>query len=64
MFSTLFDYSLIIRNCSGRLVSNSARCSDRVNTFGEVQKSFSTNATLFLSSVCDISSMEHLAEIL
>ena len=61
MFSTLFDYSLIIRNCGGRLVSNGARCSDRVNTFGEGQQSFST---LFLSSVCDISSMEHLAEIL
>ena len=51
MFSTLFNYSLIIGNCGGRLVSNSARCPDRVNTFGEVQKAFSTNATLFLSSL-------------
>ena len=61
MFSTLFNYSLIIGNCGGRLVSNSA---DRVNTFGEVQKAFSTNATHFHSSLCDIGSMKHSAEIL
>ena len=64
MFSTLFNYSLIIGNCDGRLVSNSARYLDRVKTFGEVQKAFSTNATLFLSSLCDISFMKLLAEIL
>ena len=39
-----------------RLVPNSARCLHRVKTFGEVQKPFSTNATLFRSSLCDLSS--------
>ena len=58
--SLISSANTILLPCE-RLVPKSARCLHRVKTFGEVHKPFITNATLFQSSLCDISSMKLLA---
>ena len=58
--SLISSANTILLPCE-RLVPKSARFLHRVKPFGEVQKPFSTNVTLFRSSLCDISSMKHLA---
>ena len=57
--SLISSANTILLPCE-HLVPKSARCLHRVKMFGEVQIPCSTNATLFRSSLCDISSMKHV----